>query len=77
MFASDDVANVRLSSGVNNGSEYCYGQPMWGLALEYTCRYASLSEMSRWTTSKVPFASLLLHDTVGSSGLRMSDGRAV
>jgi len=31
MFANDDVANVRLSSGVNNGSEYCYGQPMWGL----------------------------------------------
>ena len=78
MFTSDDVANVRLSSGVNNGSElYCYGQPMWGFVCEYTCRYARLSEMSQWTTSRVPFASLLLHDTVGSSGFSVSDGRAI
>ena len=77
MFANDDVANVRLSSGLNNGSECCYGQPMWALVLEYTCRYGSLSEMSHCTTSKVPFGSLLLHGTVGSSGLRMSDGRAI
>jgi hypothetical protein len=47
MFASDDVANVRVSSGVNNGCKYCYGRLMWGLVLEDTCRYASLSEMSQ------------------------------
>jgi len=47
MFAGDDVANVTLSSGVNNGSEYCYGQQTWGLVFEDMCRYASLSEMSQ------------------------------
>jgi len=46
MFAGDDVANVKLSPGVNNACDYCYGQPMRGLVLK-TCRFASLSEMSQ------------------------------
>ena len=60
MFAGDDVGNVRLSSDVKNGSQYCYGQPKWGHVLEYlyTCSYTCLSEMSQRAASRVPVASL-------------------
>ena len=65
MFASDDLANRRLQSGVNYGSENCYGQRCWSVSWECAeCRSGRSS---------------LLHGTVGSSALIlvMSNGRTV